>query len=288
MEIVFVEELGYCPGVEHALKVANNELDKHEGEVFALGALIHNEQEMGRLFGKGLTVINNFSDVREGTVVVRAHGIPYKEFDEAKERGLEVKDGTCSIVTRAQRAAKKLRKDDRRVLIYGDPKHPEVIGLIGAVDGEAEVVIGLEEARALDVKPGERLGLICQTTKRPEKFQEIAAILREKAEADVKVTDTICPFVIGRQAGTRAVATDVDVMIVVGGHHSSNTRHLASLSASEGTPAHQVETPDEVKPEWFEGVQKVGVTSGLSTPMWIVEQVCDRIRAIDAQEAVAA
>jgi 4-hydroxy-3-methylbut-2-enyl diphosphate reductase len=288
MEIVFVEELGYCPGVEHALRLANGELDRQEEPVYALGALIHNQQEMGRLFDKGLTVINNFSDVDAGTVVVRAHGIPYKEFEEAEARGLQVKDGTCSIVTRAQRAAKKLRKDERRVLIYGDPKHPEVIGLIGAVDGEAEVVTGLEEALALEIAPGERLGLICQTTKRPEKFQEIAAALSEKADVDVKVTDTICPFVIGRQAGTRAVATDVDVMIVVGGHHSSNTRHLASLSTSEGTPAYQVETPDEVKAEWFEGVERVGVTSGLSTPMWIVEQVCDRIRAIDAREPVAA
>lgn len=286
MEIVFVEDLGYCPGVEHALRLANNELDAGETPVFALGALIHNEQEMGRLFGKGLKVINSFEDVDAGAVVVRAHGIPYKEFDTARERGLEVKDGTCSIVTRAQRAARKLRQDARRVLIYGDPRHPEVIGVVGAVDGAAEVIASLDEARALPVQPGDRLGLICQTTKQPEKFQQIAAALREFPGVDVRVTDTICPYVVERQSDTGKVAGSVDVMIVVGGHHSSNTRHLAELSLQRGTRAYQVETPDEVRPEWFQGVRRVGVTSGLSTPMWIVEQVCDRIRALgaDAQE----
>jgi 4-hydroxy-3-methylbut-2-enyl diphosphate reductase len=280
LEIVFVEELGYCPGVEHALRVANTELDKAGGPVFALGALIHNQQEMGRLFDKGLKVINSFGDVDDGTVVVRAHGIPYKEFGEASERGLTVKDGTCSIVTRAQRAARTLRRDGRRVLIYGDPKHPEVIGVVGAVDGEAEVVPSLEAARELEIAPGERLGLICQTTKQPEKFHAIADALRERA--DLKVSDTICPYVIGRQTETREVAANVDVMIVVGGHNSSNTRHLANLSQSAGTPAYQVEVPAEVKPEWFEGVARVGVTSGLSTPMWVVDQVCERIREIGA------
>ena len=281
MEIVFVEDLGYCPGVEHALRVANKELDQQEGPVFALGALIHNEQEMGRLFGKGLEVINAFGDVDQGTVVVRAHGIPYKDFEDAKERGLDVKDGTCSIVTRAQRAARKLRVDGRRVLIYGDPQHPEVIGVVGAVDGNAEVIASLDEAHNLPVTPGERLGLICQTTKQPEKFQLIAEALKAKADVDVKVSDTICPYVVERQGDTRKVATEVDVMIVVGGHHSSNTRRLADLSVQAGTPAHQVETPDEIQREWFEGAQRVGVTSGLSTPMWIVEQVCERIRALN-------
>jgi (E)-4-hydroxy-3-methyl-but-2-enyl pyrophosphate reductase len=283
VEIVFVEELGYCPGVEHALRVANTELDQREGTVFALGALIHNQQEMGRLFGKGLKVINSFSDVDAGTVVVRAHGIPYKEFEEAKERGLTVKDGTCSIVTRAQRAARTLRRDGRRVLIYGDPQHPEVIGVVGAVDGEAEVVPSLEAARELSIRPEERLGLICQTTKQPEKFRAIADALRERA--DLKVSDTICPYVVERQTETRAVAANVDLMIVVGGHNSSNTRHLANLSVSAGTNAYQVEVPDEVKPEWFAGVKRVGVTSGLSTPMWVVDQVCERIREIGEASA---
>lgn len=281
MEIVFVEDLGYCPGVEHALRVANKELDQPNGSVFALGALIHNDQEMGRLFNKGLKVINAFGDVDEGTVVVRAHGIPYKEFEDAKERGLDVKDGTCSIVTRAQRAARKLRLDERRVLIYGDPKHPEVIGVVGAVDGNAEVIANLDEANSLPLAPGERLGLICQTTKQPEKFQQIAEALKARGDVDVKVSDTICPYVVERQGDTRKVAAEVDVMIVVGGHHSSNTQRLADLSIQAGTPAHQVETPDEVRPEWFENVQRVGVTSGLSTPLWIVEQVCDRIRSLN-------
>lgn len=284
MEIVFVEDLGYCPGVEHALRLANSELDRQDGPVFALGALIHNEQEMGRLFGKGLAVVQDFREVDEGTVVVRAHGIPYHEFDEAEERGLVVKDGTCSIVTRAQRAARKLRAEGRRVLIYGDPRHPEVIGVVGAADGEAEVLASLDDALALNVEPGERLGLICQTTKQPEKFRQVAEALLAREGADVKVSDTICPYVVGRQGETRKVAAEVDVMIVVGGHHSSNTRRLYDLSEQIGTRAYQVETPDEIQPEWFSGVRRVGVTSGLSTPMWIVEKVCERIRALEDQD----
>lgn len=280
MEIVFVDNLGYCPGVEHALRIANTAVVDPDQPVFALGALIHNNQEMDRLFAKGLRVIQDFAEVDRGTVVVRAHGIPYKQFDEARDRGLDVRDGTCSIVTRAQRAARKLRGEGRRVLIYGDPKHPEVIGLIGAVDGEAEVISSTDQLDALGGS-WDSVGLICQTTKQPEKFQEITAAVRQKSP-DVKVSDTICPYVIERQNDTRAVAGDVDVMIVVGGHHSSNTKRLADLSSQAGTAVRQVETPDELQPEWFEGVNRVGVTSGLSTPMWVVDRVCERIREIDA------
>jgi 4-hydroxy-3-methylbut-2-enyl diphosphate reductase len=280
MEIVFVESLGYCPGVEHALRLANNAVDSHEGPVHALGLLIHNDQEMQRLAGKGLKVVNSFGEVSEGTVVVRAHGIPYQQFDEAKERGLDVRDGTCSIVTRAQRAARKLRAEGRRVVIYGDPNHPEVIGVVGAVDGQAEVISSVADARALSVSAGEAVGLICQTTKQPERYREVAAVLAQRC--DLKVTDTICPYVIQRQSETRQVAEMVDVMVVIGGHHSSNTKRLADLSAEAGARAYHVDTPDELDPAWFAGVKRVGITSGLSTPVWIVDQVVDRIREFGA------
>jgi 4-hydroxy-3-methylbut-2-enyl diphosphate reductase len=280
MEIIFADELGYCPGVEHALRIANNATDNADGPVYALGALIHNHQEMGRLFSKGLKVINSFSEVDEGTVVVRAHGIPYKQYDEARERGLEVKDGTCSIVTRAQRAARKLKAEGRRVLIYGDPKHPEVIGLIGAVDGDAEVISSPEEAERLE-GPFDAIGLLCQTTKQPDSFRRVAEILQ--ARGDVKIMDTICPFVIERQKHTREVAGEVNVMVIVGGRHSSNTRRLAELSEQAGARVYHVETAEDLQPEWFDGVQRVGITSGLSTPLWVVEAVTTRIREFGDQ-----
>ncbi|MGQ9523295.1 MAG: 4-hydroxy-3-methylbut-2-enyl diphosphate reductase [Armatimonadota bacterium] len=276
LQVLMVSPLGYCHGVSKALRLAEQALnDPSSGPVHALGALIHNAQEMGRLVQMGLTVIESVDEAVGGTLIIRAHGVPPEVKQKAEAKGLRVVDGTCGQVTKSQRAAMALLEDGRRVLIYGDSQHPEVVGIVGAVGGSAEVIEDEDDARNLP-PPYDRMGILCQSTKQPERFQKIVEILRSHG-GDLVVKDTICPFVIRRQSKTRELAAAVDVMIVVGGRHSSNTRRLADLCLDVGTPVHHVETANDLRPEWFRGVQTVGVTSGLSTPTRLAEEVRDAI-----------
>jgi len=276
IQVLMVSPLGYCHGVSKALRLAEQALsDPSSGPVHALGALIHNPQEMGRLVQMGLSVVESVDEANDGTLIIRAHGVPPEVKQRAEAKGLRVVDGTCGQVTKSQRAAKALLEEGRRVLIYGDSRHPEVIGIVGAVGGCAEVIENEDDARNLP-PPHDRMGILCQSTKQPERFRKIVEILRSHG-GDLVVKDTICPFVVRRQSKTRELAAAVDLMIVVGGRHSSNTRRLADLCSDVGTPVHHVETAQDLQPEWFRGVRIVGVTSGLSTPTHLAEEVRDAI-----------
>jgi 4-hydroxy-3-methylbut-2-enyl diphosphate reductase len=284
LTVLLVSPLGYCRGVSKALRLAEEALSGTEsGPVYALGALIHNPQEMGRLEEKGLSIVNSVEEVDRGTIIIRAHGVPPEVKQKAEAKGLRVVDGTCVEVTKSQRAARELLEAGRRVLIYGDSRHPEVIGIVGAVGGRAEVLESEDDARKLP-PPYDRMGVLCQSTKQPERFQKIVEILRSYG-GDLEVRNTICPWVIHRQEKTRELASAVDVMIVVGGKHSSNTRRLVDLCADLHKPVYHVETAEELQPEWFYGAKTVGITSGLSTPIRLAEEVRDAIYRITSQEA---
>jgi small subunit ribosomal protein S1 len=281
IKVLMVTPLGYCLGVSKALALARQALATSNGEpVHALGALIHNPQEMERLADEGLLTVQTVDEAQAGTLIIRAHGVPPNVISEARAKGLRVVDGTCKQVTRSQHEAAKLLADGRRVLIYGDGRHPEVIGIVGAVGGRAEVIESEEDALRLP-PPYERMGVLCQSTKQPEQFQRIVELLRSHG-GDLEVRNTICPWVVRRQTHTRQLAASVDAMVVVGGKHSSNTRRLADLCAASDTPAYHVETADDLRPEWFHNVRVVGLTAGLSTPMRLVEEVRDAIYRIAA------
>ncbi len=276
MEIFLADKAGFCFGVKRAISTAFEAAGK--GRVFCLGPLIHNPQEVERLRNAGVETVEDFSSLKPGDfLIIRSHGVPPRVIAKARDSGLTIIDLTCPFVGKAQRDAEALRKEGYQVVVVGEKEHPEVQSILGYA-GENAVVV--ERAGDIeDVALGTRLGVVAQTTQSYGNFSEIVLTLLRLSK-ELKVFNTICSSTKERQEAARILASQVDVMLVVGGRNSANTSRLASLCRQEGKPTYHIETAGEIRPEWLEGVSSVGVTAGASTPGWVVEGVLERLRAI--------
>lgn len=269
--------LGFCPGVRRALRLAEEAL-KEGKKVYVIGDLIHNEGEMQRLIRLGLKRVESVEDIpQDGCMLIRAHGSPPKLVEMAKEKGIEIIDCTCSRVRRAQMTALQLSREGREILIFGDREHPEVKGILGYIKGRGWVIEDEEEAKAFP--PRERLGFLCQTTKGREKFLKIVQTLAEKI-TDFRYEDTSCPEVEKRRMASQELAKEVDIMVIVGGERSANTKRLKSACEEMGVKSYLVERAEDLEEEWFEGGKRVGITAGLSTPLWEIRKVEKKLRRI--------
>jgi (E)-4-hydroxy-3-methyl-but-2-enyl pyrophosphate reductase len=272
MEIVLAESLGFCMGVKRAVDLAYRAREKADGRsVVTLGPLIHNAQEIERLAADGIHTAEG------ATVVIRAHGVPPREFDALKARGLKIMDGTCPYVHFSQRKAFELREQGYTVVIAGDRNHPEIIGILGHIGQQAHVVKSVEEARALP--PLARAGVIAQTTISPKKYAAIIAALREKT-ADVKVCETICDATEENQNAVRALAAEVDRLFVIGGRHSANSNKLVEVAREKCPHTRLIETPAEITADDVRGARRVGVSAGASTPDWMIRRVVEQLRTL--------
>jgi 4-hydroxy-3-methylbut-2-enyl diphosphate reductase len=216
-------------------------------------------------------------------VAITAHGAGPEVLAAARARGAEVIDTTCPIVTRSQRWAKKMAEAGFTVLIFGDPDHREVKGVLGWAGSNA---LALREGDPIPDDLPSRLAIISQTTQSPERFAEFAARLMQQRLGQIgelRVINTLCDVTSSQQAATRELAQEVELMLVVGGRNSANTRHLLDVCREEGATAYHVESPDELPAEWLQGCSRVGVTAGASTPDSAVEAVVRRIQAIGAE-----
>jgi 4-hydroxy-3-methylbut-2-en-1-yl diphosphate reductase len=210
-------------------------------------------------------------------VIIRTHGVPPETYEQAKAQGLNVVDATCPLVTLVQNKAKQLVQEGYHLVIFGNPRHPEVIGTIGHAGGKATVIESPEDvAKASFPK---RVGVVVQTTQEIELLASFLAELAPRCK-ELKIFNTICNPTIERQEAARELAREVEVVIVVGGKNSSNTRHLAEVCREEGAAAHHIEDATELDPEWVKGRTNVGVTAGASTPGWLMDQVIERIQSI--------
>jgi len=281
MEIVLAESLGFCMGVKRAVDMAYCARENARGlPVVTLGPLIHNQSETERLAADSINVASLDTLPAEGTVIIRAHGVAPQTFAELRARGLRVLDATCPYVHYSQSKAVELREAGYTVVIAGVRDHPEIRGILGHVRGEAHVVQTAEEARALPVC--DRIGVVAQTTIAAPKYQAIVAALRERA-LEVKVCETICDATAENQAAIRRLAAEVELLYVVGGRHSDNTRKLVETARELCPKALLIETAEEIEPEELRGVQCVGVSAGASTPDWMIKLVVERLQEIDRQ-----
>lgn len=276
MEIRIAEKAGFCFGVRRAIEMALQCTRDRDGPVYTLGPLIHNPQVVSELQGKGINKINSLNEAEQGgTVIIRSHGVAPGDFEEAARRGLKVVDATCPFVAKAQRLAQKLNEQGCKVVIVGEKDHPEVQGLVGWAGGDALVI--KNPAETANIPKHDYIGVVAQTTQPKANFEEIVRIL--EAECDrIQVCDTICHATAERQKAAVDLSRQVDVMVVVGGRNSANTQKLTMLCQSTGTPTYQVEVAGELKPEWFRGVKRAGLTAGASTPDWIIEEVYRRMK----------
>jgi 4-hydroxy-3-methylbut-2-enyl diphosphate reductase len=268
MEVILADYLGFCYGVKRAISIAKENASS-DGKACTLGPIIHNPQMVERLRSEGVGTVDELAEMDEGTIIIRSHGVGPKIYAEAEKRGLELVDATCPHVKKAQLSAKALVDDGYSVVIIGEKRHPEVHSIFEWSDGKAAIVETEEEAEALHSCA--KLGIVCQTTFSGAKFKQIVSRLLEKSR-DIRIQRTICTATDQRQAAALALAAKVDLMLVIGGKNSANTTRLARI-CEEKCLTYHIETADELQDEWFDKIEKIGITAGASTPDWIIKEV---------------
>jgi (E)-4-hydroxy-3-methyl-but-2-enyl pyrophosphate reductase len=270
MEILLAREYGFCFGVKRAVKTVEETATSAEGPVYTLGPIVHNDEVVAQMQSLGVWAKDAIDEIDAGTVVIRAHGVPPETLDAARAKGLRVVDGTCPLVVKVQQLARALHDEGYQGVIYGTPEHPEVIGIAGWAGEGAAVVQSLEDVAALP--RSKKIGVVSQTTKVPANYQAIVGALMGKCQ-ELRAHNTICNATAQRQAAAIEVAQQVDVMLVIGEAHSSNSRRLAEVCAQVNPRTYRIATADELEAAWFTGAEKVGVTAGASTPEAAIERV---------------
>ncbi len=287
MEIVLADAAGFCFGVKRALDLTVKMVNEAASgtPIHTLGPLIHNPQVVAKLKTQGVKAIEQPGDASSGVVIVRSHGIAPKVMAELHDRDYQVVDATCPFVKRAMNWAKQLKEEGYQVIIVGDRLHPEVQAIIGYTDETAHVVSTPQEIQKLPI--ARRVGIIAQTTQSIDTFKACIAALIGKVE-ELKAFDTICTATEQRQTSAWELAAQVDVMVVIGGRNSANTKRLAELCGERGAVTYHIETAEELKPQWFTGVKRAGVTAGASTPDWLIEGVLTRMNEFSQEKAAEA
>ena len=273
MNIIKAKTAGFCFGVDRGVKMTYDLLEKGH-KVATLGPLIHNDQLVADLEAKGVITAANVDDVPDDyEVVIRCHGVPETIYDKINTRRLVCHDATCPFVSKIHKIAREASEKGAVLLVAGDKNHPEVQGIIGHTRGESYVFGSLDELKAWQgpEKPEKPVYAVAQTTFQVTKWLECSAFLK-KSYTNALIFDTICNATWARQQEAEDLSQKCDLMVVIGGHHSSNTQKLVQVAARH-TKAVSVETAADLDPEWFKGVQTVGVTAGASTPSPIIEVV---------------
>ncbi len=278
MNVILAENAGACYGVQRALDIAH-EAAAGQGPVFTLGQLIHNPGVVAELKEAGVHVADAPSDVTEGTVIIRSHGVTPDVYEDVEARGLSMVDATCPHVARAQKAAADLASEGCRVIVVGEQGHPEVEGLRAYAKREGtkvDVVLAPEDVPSDLHAP---IGIVVQTTQRRENLDAVVEAVRAQG-IDPIVKRTICSATRLRQDSAAKLAGEVDAMVVIGGRNSSNTTRLAEICAACCPRAFHVESASELDPAWFEGCRTVGVTAGASTPENQIRAVVDCLEGL--------
>ncbi len=288
MKVIRAKSAGFCWGVERAIQVAREEAQGGERRVYTDGPLIHNKQMMDALSQEDVREVGDYQSQedldlpenkgKESVVVVRAHGISPQRRKYLKELGLPFRDGTCPDVGIIAGKVKLHAEKGFAVVIFGDPEHPEVIGLMGYANGQGHVVSNEADLLALPAFETE-VAMVSQSTMFTHEFEKLSRMLGEKYP-DLVVFDTICGATKERQSDLlELVESGADAIVVIGGKHSANTKKLAKLSASHNRPTYHVETADDLAEESFSSYSLVGVTAGASTPEFIIRSVCERLES---------
>jgi 4-hydroxy-3-methylbut-2-enyl diphosphate reductase len=274
MDIYIAKGAGFCFGVKRAVNIAFRTAERSAKRVATLGPIIHNPQVVEKLRQAGVRPLNKVSDDVD-ILIVRTHGIPSDIYKELTDGRFELIDATCPFVKKAQQYAKLLREEGYQVLILGDKDHPEVKGILSYAGESAIVVRDADEMPILN----SRVGVVVQTTQPVEALKKLLDKVI-KTVKEVKVYNTICNSTALRLRETGDMTRKVDLMLVVGGKNSANTKQLVTLCNDSGVKTYHVETAGDLCPEWFDGVEKIGITAGASTPDWIINDIVKKIEAI--------
>ena len=280
MEVIVAKTAGFCFGVKRAVEQVYEQIEKAERPVYTFGPIIHNEQVVEDLAQKGVRVIDTEEEleaVRDAIVIIRSHGVGKHIYDLLEQNGVTVVDATCPFVKKIHRIVQEQQAAGRRVIIVGNPDHPEVQGIRGWGDEGTLVVENADQIENLPVSTKDKLCVVAQTTFNYNKFQDLVEKF-EKKGYDILVLNTICNETQERQVEAKRIASEVDAMIVIGGRNSSNTQKLYEICRKECKNTYFIQTLGDFNPECVNSVRSVGITAGASTPNQIIEEVHTNVR----------
>lgn len=274
MKIELAESYGFCFGVKRAIKIAEENRNSA-----TYGPLIHNANEIDRLKNDfNVALSENLNSFKAGeTAVIRTHGIPKQELSTLHERRVNVVDATCPYVTKPQQICEEMSAQGYDIVIFGDEAHPEIKGVKSYADDNVYVVNSPDEIEGLKLR--EKVATVAQTTRKIEEYQQIVGKLMAKHK-EVRVFNTICNATFDNQDAVRDLAQKADVMIVIGGKNSSNTKQLHSIAKEYCPDSYHIESQDDLQPEWFLGKNFCGISAGASTPDWIIDEVLTKIKSL--------
>ncbi len=283
IDVKIAKYAGYCFGVKRALNLTQKAFQKdhpNNRNIYTLGHIIHNPGVVKELEKNSIFAIDNIENLNpKDVLIIRSHGISPNTMDKIKSIGISVIDATCPFVKKAQKKARKLSLDNYFVVLIGDKNHPEVIGIRGSIEGDEYIVLDSAEDAA-KIAFHKKIGVVIQTTQTKQKFISIVSELLFKCE-QLLIENTICSTTDQRQNSALEIAQEVDVMIIVGGKNSANTKHLAQILKNEGHKTYHVESYKELDPKWFKNVKTVGISGGASTPMRDITNIKIYIQSIN-------
>ncbi len=279
MEVIRAESAGFCFGVKKAVEKVYEQIDAHK-KIYTYGPIIHNEEVVRDLESRGVMVIEGedaLSQLKEGAVVIRSHGVPKRIYELIGQNGLECIDATCPFVKRIHNIVEKESLEGRQIVIIGNAGHPEVEGIMGWSSSPAIVIESVAEAENFSMGKEKNICIVSQTTFNYNKFQELVEIFHKRGY-NVNVVNTICNATEERQTKAREIAAKVDAMIVIGGRHSSNTQKLYEICREKCEATYFIQTLEDLHLELPKTAALVGITAGASTPNNIIEEVQNYVR----------
>jgi 4-hydroxy-3-methylbut-2-enyl diphosphate reductase len=278
MKVIVAEKCGFCHGVKNAIRMAE-EILSQEDDVYSLGPIIHNKDVVEQLAQTGLKTVSKVEDIQSGTVLIRSHGAAPQQLAKLKEKGINIVDATCVLVKRLQRIAEQFEKDGYNVVIIGDENHPEVQAVVGCTK---EAVVIADESDLHKLAANGRLGIVCQTTESPDHFGRMLGAIGRGSFRELKVVNTLCEEAIKRQQSAVQLCKQVDIMFVLGGLESANTRRLAELCKKENRETFHLQNWNELDKKFLFGKNIAGVTAGASTPEWIIAEFVENLETFDS------
>jgi 4-hydroxy-3-methylbut-2-enyl diphosphate reductase len=278
MQIEKAKETGFCSGVRRSLELLDKAMQEHT-ELETLGLMVHNQQVIDSLRQRGIKAVKSINQVQGRTVVIPSHGVSPQVVEELKSRRYRIIDATCPIVRKAQKAAKELSDRGFQVIVYGDPSHSEVKGVLGWAGDSGIATLDSDVALKFDKLPP-RIGFVSQTTQTPEHFLNFMSVFTTSCFPQIRelcIINTICDSTRRRQEAALELAKRVDLMIVVGGRNSANTRCLAGVCFSTGVETYHIERAVEIQESWLESRHHIGITTGTSTLDQVTQEVVQKL-----------
>lgn len=286
MQVILAQPRGFCAGVERAIEIVEMALDKFGPPIYVRHEIVHNPHVVKRLADKGVVFVKETDQIPEGAVAIfSAHGVAERVENHAHERGLQLLDATCPLVSKVHTEGQRYAKQGREIILIGHEGHPEIEGTLGRIPGTVYLISEVEDVAALQVKDPDMLAYITQTTLSVDDTKLVIDALKARFPNIVgPATKDICYATQNRQTAVRELAKHVDVVLVIGAHNSSNSNRLRERAEEMGVPSYLIEDATHLKPEWLSGKQRVGITAGASAPEDLVQGLIDRLRQIEPVE----